>query len=402
VSQIGRNPGNVGPHEVESMLGWLLETSHDLPPDDVPAVLAVAAERLGATRARLYLADVEQRWLVPLTGADTSSEPLDINGTLAGRAFQTSEPTGAVQTEDRWFPVRDGAERLGVLRLRFAAFDDAAATNAGHLASMAAKLVVTEGNYSDMFIRTRRRHPVDLAAELQWRLLPPLTFSTPDLRVAGILEPAYQVAGDSFDYSLDGRVLTAAIFDGVGHDLSSAVAATLAVGAYRNARRRGRGLADTATDVDTALRAHFANQMFVTAALLELDVATGTVHWLNAGHPRPLLLREGHVVRTLACPPRPPLGITAPAGRAVAPEIGTEQLEPGDALLLFTDGVVEARSAHDEAFGFTRLGEFFQRASAAHLAPPETLRRLIHDVIAHNDGRLRDDATCMLVEWRSR
>jgi serine phosphatase RsbU (regulator of sigma subunit) len=385
------------PARTEVTLGWLLDACHELAPDQVTTLLATVAERLGARDARLYLAEVDQRRLVPLPVGDEILEPLDIDGTLAGRAYQTSETTGTDHSEHVWFPVRDGADRLGVLRL---AFDESGSIDESalrHLASLAADIVLAKGQYSDLFIRTRRRRPVGLAAEMQWQLLPPLTFSTPHVGVAGILEPAYEVAGDSFDYSLNGKVLTAAIFDGVGHDLGSAVTTTLAVAAYRNARRRGLGLTDTATEIDTALQTQFGDQTFVTAALTELDVSSGMVRWLNAGHPRPLLLRAGHVVRTLACPPRPPLGMPGHA-----PEIGIEQLEPGDSLLLFTDGIVEARSARRQEFGFTRLAEFFQRAAAAQMAPAETMRRLVNDVIAHNNGNLQDDATCVLIEWRSR
>jgi serine phosphatase RsbU (regulator of sigma subunit) len=389
------------PTDLGATLGWVLETSHELPPDGVAGLLATAARRLGARDARLYLADVDQRWLVPLAVGSDRAEPLDIDGTLAGRSYQTDTTVGADGGDHRWYPVRDGAERLGVLRVELEGagpdqVDLVTDDGLRYLASLAADLVIAKGQYSDLFLRTRRQRPVDLGTEMQWQLLPPLTFSTPRVGVAGILEPAYEVAGDSFDYSLDGDLLSAAVFDGVGHDVRSAVATTLAVGSYRSARRRDLGLAATADLVDEALVRQFDDQTFVTAALIQLDVSTGLVRWLNAGHPLPLLLRGGRIVRTLACPPRPPLGL--PAG---TPEIATERLEPGDALLLFTDGVVEARSARREAFGLGRLAEFFRRAAAAHLAPPETMRRLVHDVVAHNGGSLQDDATCLLVEWRS-
>jgi serine phosphatase RsbU (regulator of sigma subunit) len=99
-------------------------------------------------------------------------------------------------------------------------------------------------------------------------------------------------------------------------------------------------------------------------------------------------------VRTLTCAPRTPLGIPH-----ADPEIGTEQLEPGDALLLFTDGMVEARSPGGQAFGFDRLADFFGRAAASDQEPAETMRRLVHTVVDHHGGRLQDDATCVLVEW---
>lgn len=384
--------------DAERTLGWVLDAGHDLPPEDVPRLLATAAARLGASDAQLYLASIAQRMLVPVSPREgEDAEPLDIDTTLAGRAFQSSVPTGTDSDGDMWFPVRDGVDRLGVLRLRFAAYDDVVETAARHLASLAADLLVAKGRYSDVFHLTRRRQPLDLSAELQWQLLPPSTFTTPRVGVAGLLEPAYEVAGDSFDYALNADILSAAVFDGVGHDLASAVMTTLTVAAYRNARRKQLDLAETATAIDHVMRSQFEDQAFVTAALIQLDVSTGVVRWLNAGHPRPLLLRDGRVVRTLECAPRPPLGVPR-----ADPEIATEQLEPGDALLLFTDGIVEARSSSGQAFGFDRLADFFERAAAAGLEPAETMRRLVHDVVDHHGGVLQDDATCVLIEWRSR
>lgn len=381
--------------EGQRMLGWMLATSHELSPEELPRLLVSAAARMGGHDALLYLADVDQRLLVPVPSLEEGEpEVLEIDGTLAGRAFRSSVPTGTEGEGHMWFPVRDGTDRLGVLRLSFAHVDDVVASIAQDLASLTAELVVAKGRYADLFHLVRRRRPLLLQAEMQVQLLPPRTFSTPRVEVAGVLEPAYDVAGDSFDYALNADVLSAAMFDGVGHDLSSSVLATVAVGAYRHARRCRLGLAETATEIDDALRSQFDDMSFVTAALLELDISTGAVRWLNAGHPRPLLLRGGRVVRTLACAPRPPLGI-----HRADPAIGTEQLEPGDALLLFTDGVVEARSAKGLAFGFDRLADFFGRAAASGLAPAETMRRLIHDVVDHHGGRLQDDATCMLVQW---
>lgn len=384
--------------EAESTLGWVLDAAHELPPDELQQLLAIAATRLGAHDAQLYLADVDQRKLLPVSrpGSD-EPEPLDIDSTLAGRAYQTDLYTGAEGDETKWFPVRDGTDRLGVLRLRFLYFDDVVAKTARHLASLAADLVVTKSHYSDLFHQVRRRQPLGLAAELQRQLLPPVTFSTSKVSVAGVLEPAYEVAGDSFDYALNADILSAAVFDGVGHDLASAVMTTVAVGAYRYARRRELDLTETAAEIDDILQSQFQNFSFVTAALMQLDISTGVVRWLNAGHPRPLLLRDGHVVRALACSPRPPLGIPR-----ADPEIGTEQLEPGDALFLFTDGLVEARSSLGAAFGFDRLADFLGRAAASGLASAERMRRLVHDVVDHHGGQLQDDATCLLVEWRSR
>jgi serine phosphatase RsbU (regulator of sigma subunit) len=240
-----------------------------------------------------------------------------------------------------------------------------------------------------------------LAAEMQWSLLPPLTFACEQVTVTGVLEPAYEVAGDTVDYAVDDHTARVAVFDGMGHGLASAQLATLAVSAYRHARRAGRPLPDTAAHIDEVLLEALTGASFTTAVLAELDTVTGVLRWVNAGHPEPLLLRHGHLVKTLHAPPRPPLGMLLPAAATVlrTPRIGAEQLEPGDCVLFYTDGVTDARSPTGEFFGEQRLADLIVRNLAAGLPAPETMRRVVHALLAHQLGRLDDDASLLLVQW---
>jgi serine phosphatase RsbU (regulator of sigma subunit) len=211
------------------------------------------------------------------------------------------------------------------------------------------------------------------------------------------LEPAYQASGDTYDYMQNDDGLSFAILDAVGHDLSSTLISTLALGAYRNRRRAGDGLAEIADAIDDAIAAQFANGSYATGQLAHLDQITGTLHWLNAGHPLPLLVRDGHAIKELPCRPRAPFGLGSFArGR---PEIATFQLQPGDAVLMYTDGIVEARRADGVDFGLERLEQFLARAFADQLSLAETLRRLCHAVLDYHGGRLSDDATTLLVAW---
>ena len=111
-----------------------------------------------------------------------------------------------------------------------------------------------------------------------------------------------------------------------------------------------------------------------------------------------MIIRQGHV-STLLCTPRLPFGVVH-VGRSLEAEIAHEQLEPGDSVLLYTDGVIEAKRPGHEDFGIERLKEFLHTADAAGLAPAETLRRLSNAVVDFNDGVLQDDATTLLVQWR--
>jgi phosphoserine phosphatase RsbU/P len=132
-----------------------------------------------------------------------------------------------------------------------------------------------------------------VAAEVIWQLLPPPTFATDNVTISGVVEPAYEVGGDVFDYAFNDPVLHGAIFDAVGHGLESSLVATLTVNAYRNARRSRAPLADTFGRVDRVLGEWFTPATFATGHLVELDTAMGELRWINAGHPAPLLLRSG-------------------------------------------------------------------------------------------------------------
>jgi serine phosphatase RsbU (regulator of sigma subunit) len=232
--------------------------------------------------------------------------------------------------------------------------------------------------------------------------MPPLTFACRQVTVAAALEPAYEVAGDTVDYAVDAGVARAAVFDGMGHGLASAQLATLAVAAYRNARRANRSLTDTVTRISGALVEAFAGTVFSTAVLVELDTDTGVLSWVNAGHPEPLLLRGGKVVRSLHTRPTRPLGLRISGEPPVTDmAVGRVQLQPDDRVLLYTDGVTEARSPTGDFFGERALVDLLVRNLADGLPTPETMRRVIRALLDHQQGQLTDDATLLLLEWRS-
>ena len=385
-------------------LRTLLRSTHLAGPDDLPALVSAAGQHLGADRAVLHLVDYGQVVLVPLTSVDAPpAEPLTIEATLAGRAFSdlaqhtsTAAPGGTL-----WTPVLDGTERLGVLELRFpaaGAVDDELRAAGRDLASLLAALVIAKSLYGDSVERARRTTPLTVPAELQWRLLPPLTFVSPRVAVAGVLAPVAEVAGDSFDYALNGDALHVAVIDAMGHGLEATLLSAVAVAALRNARRGGLDLAGTVAAMDAEIASQFGPDKFVTGIVGQLDLTTGWWRWTTCGHPPTLLVRAGRVVKTLDQVIGPPLGLGLLEKH---PEIGQERLEPGDRLLLYTDGVTEARDTDGAFFGTERLVAFITRHTASGQPAAETLRRLNRAVLAHQNGALQDDATTVLVEWRT-
>jgi hypothetical protein len=394
----------------ERMIDEITAQAHRAAPDQLAGLVSSHAEEAGLHAVALYVADLQRVTLVPLPdGRDSERPPLPIDATLAGRAYQhlsildqdASEADPAAPTSARrmWLPMVSGSERVGVLAVTLTAEQASDETTLGwvhRLASLTAELVTSKQLYGDAIVRLRRTREMDVAAELQWGLLPPLSFEGTAVSVAGALEPAYEVAGDSLDYAVQADRAHLAVFDAMGHGLDSALMACLAVNAYRKSRRAGGSLVENVGWIEDSLAAGFGTDRFVTGVFAELDTVSGTFSWVNAGHHPPLLLRAGKVVKALEAPQGWPLGLGLGEG---ALEPAAEQLEPGDHLLIFTDGVVEARSPAGEFFGEDRLADVVLRQLAGGLAGPETMRRVVRSLLEHQQGRLQDDASLMLVEW---
>lgn len=395
-----------------STLHALLSEARLTPGDALPGLARAFAPRFGAIGALSFLADLQQTVLVPFLGTagenrDLQTDLLPIDSTLAGRAYQQSllqwqhTPHGMTL----WLPLVTGSERLGVLAATLDRTDELPAGSPELallevFAGVLAELITAKTRNGDTIVRLRREGAMGLAAELQWSLLPPLTFASGAVTLAAALEPAYEVAGDTVDYAVDDHVARIALFDGMGHGLDTVQFVAIAVAAYRHGRRSGMSLVDTCLEIDRALLHTTRGRSFSTAVLAELDTATGVFTWVNAGHPEPLLIRNGRLIRTLHVTPRPPLGMDLRGTAASAhPGVGVEQLEPGDSVVLYTDGVTEARSPDGDFFGDERLADLIVRNLAAGLPAPETMRRVVHTLLEHQHGSLTDDATLALVQW---
>ena len=140
-----------------------------------------------------------------------------------------------------------------------------------------------------------------------------------------------------------------------GHGISASALTTLALNTYRNARRSGLSLIDTCRSIDKWINAQYPGK-FVTAMLAELDTATGHYQRISAGHPAELLLRDGRLLPALPTPNALPLGLGHMLGRP--PRVVEQDLEPGDTLVLYTDGITEARDVTGALFGPDRLAGF--------------------------------------------
>lgn len=346
-----------------------------------------------------YIVDFEQQLLEPLPDHGAHSElPTTeaVGGTMAGRAFLTCEPVTAERDAGTrvWVPIVEGSDRTGVLAMTLPHVDAEVLDRCVDLGILAGYLLATHTRCTDLYQLHRRRKAMSLAASMQWDLLPPLVLQTPGCSVAALIEPAYEVGGDSFDYAVNGDVVDLAIIDAMGHGVGASAIASLAVGTYRHGRREGGTPSSIYASLDEVLQRQYGGDAFATGQLAQLAVKSGSLTWINAGHPRPLLIRNGKVVKQLEAKPGLPWGLGGPT-----PMVAREDLEPEDAVLFFTDGVVEARTQTGEEFGIDRLTDLAGQYASDQLAPAEIVRQIVRSVLEYRVVELRDDATLLLLKW---
>jgi serine phosphatase RsbU (regulator of sigma subunit) len=202
-------------------------------------------------------------------------------------------------------------------------------------------VVIVNRRYTDLFEWGRRSTAFSLSAEIQRRLLPDaFTCEAGQFTVAGWLEPASTVGGDTFDYSLERETLHLSITDATGHDVQASMLATVLVGALRNARRAGMDLRSQVISANDELSAHSPRGWFVTGQVVRIDLERQTATIVNAGHPVPLRLRGGRVEEI-------DLAIDLPFGLEPGRSLRVQPLalEPGDRIVFVTDGMLERHAA---------------------------------------------------------
>lgn len=259
--------------------------------------------------------------------------------------------------------------------------------SAGHAL---AYVIISNRRYTDAFERGRRNEPFSLAAEIQSWLLPgAFTCEGAEFTVAGWLEPANNVGGDTFDYSVERDTLHLSITDAMGHTVTAALLATLAVGSLRNSRRSKATIVEKARAANAALVEAPGDEGFVSGLLVHVDLVDGSVSAVNAGHPSPYLVRDGSVSRIR-------LDADLPFGMMADADYREQRLElqPGDRMLLVTDGMLERNATTiDIASVLSNMGQ---------LHPREVVHRFADAVLRATGGKLRDDATVLCVDWYGR
>lgn len=381
----------------------VLKEADTSPADGLPTVVYNALARAGVRGVGIYLLDYGRTHLQPVPGCVPPSgayAPHPVDDTEVGRVYRERRPVET--SEDGTYrlrvPISERSECLGVLELELDQIDDSVRQLSEDVGVLLGHLFVTAHRYTDVYQLLRRRQTLNLAAEMHWEIQPAMSYVGPSISIAGDIEPAYEIGGDSFDYSINQGVLDFAILDAMGHGLEAALLSTQAVEAYRYGRRRGQSLVEIVDTLEYAFVEQFDASRFITGLVCRLDCGTGAFRWVNAAHLPPLLMRGGKVVEELKSGPRCPLGL----GLSDDIEERAMTLEPGDGVVLYSDGVVDARSEQGEDFELDRLCHFIEREGREHEQVDAAVRNVLDEVRRHSAGPLRDDATLVMVNFTDR
>ena len=362
----------------------------------VDQIYVAVRDTLDATgvRSRLWLSDYREVTLRTVDEREPAEARVVDSG--IGRVFANQRPTVVLRgdTLTSYLPVSIRGERLGVLQVS-AHQGRLADGDLDHLAQLATDLaaeVLVAGHMTDHFEFCRRVKPLTVAAEMQWALLPATSHEDPRFALAGVLEPAYSVAGDAFDWAIKGDIVTVAVCDGAKRGVPTSLSTALCLSALRNARRAPVSLADQAALADQALYAYYGGDNYVSTLLLELDVVRGKAVVIDAGSPRLLRLRDG-AIEQLELEAQLPLGMFEETRY-------TEQIidiAPGDRLVIVSDGVYSVGQPSE--FGGPALHSVLEKSAAQ--SAQEMLRNMMVALHTHQSDELEDDAVAVCLDWHA-
>jgi serine phosphatase RsbU (regulator of sigma subunit) len=380
----------------------LLAAVEAAPPLAAADVVGVALEEnMGARDVSFLIADFSGRSLVRLSHTERGrrkgslgrerTETVPLAGSPQGRAL--TEQAVQMVAEDGGgvlvlAPVSSRGEAVGVLEMWFDREpDESTLADIADAAHSLAYVVIANRRFTDLYEWGQRSVPLSLEAEIQHRLLPgSYTCEAGQFTLAGWLEPAGDVGGDTFDFSLDRDVLHISMSDAMGHTLEAALLATVLVGALRNARRQGTDLSEQTRKADEALAGYARDGAFVTGQIARVDLTTGIACIVNAGHPAPLRIRAGKAER-LALHADPPFA----APKTEDYRVQEVPLEAGDRLIFLTDGLLERTASTIDVRSVA--------VETRGLHPRETVQELTRAVVEASGGELKDDATVLCFDW---
>jgi sigma-B regulation protein RsbU (phosphoserine phosphatase) len=237
--------------------------------------------------------------------------------------------------------------------------------------------------------KERLENEVMLARDIQLSLLPPSPPDHPDIAIFGKMVSSFEVGGDYFDYFFigDDRIALA-IGDVSGKGIPAAMLMSSLQAVFKNlAIKDGLAPAELNNELNAYLINHANTEQFATFFYGVLDLRNSRFAFSNAGHCPALLIKEGYADRLGQG------GMLLGVGESPQYREGSVLIEPGDLLLLYTDGITEQKDADGREYGEERLIQFL--LANKNLPIRELQSALFDDVMAFGDGQQQDDITCV-------
>ncbi|MGW7268934.1 PP2C family protein-serine/threonine phosphatase [Streptomyces sp. NPDC054864] len=364
-------------------------------------VTGALREQYGVESVELRLADYGLTTLQMVEDVPFTTESVPIHASPQGRAFGAQEPrveSVVAGTATIHLPVTVRGDRMGVLTLTIpeARFEQADLPEMQRICEALGHEIRVAERDTDLYLLARRAVRLTLAAEMQWQLLPGRSVSRPEFQLGAHLEPAYAIFGDNFDWSVSPSHLTLTVTNGMGQGMEAALLTNLVVNALRNARRAGLDLPGQASLADQAVYAQYRGELHASVLLLRFDLATGEVEAVDAGSPRMWRYR-GRTVESVDFDAQLPLGMFEETVY-VSERL---RLEPGDRILVGSDGVYDTVSKAGERYGERALA---RSLSAHRLLPASQVPQAVLRDLGEYRGSLPldDDALVVCLDWFGR
>ena len=262
-------------------------------------------------------------------------------------------------------------------------------THIGHLAAV--KILETK-SFEELQLKRQMEEELKRAASLQQSLLPADPLLLPPYRVAGRNIPSQDVGGDYFDFiEAESSLLTIGLGDVAGKGMPAALLMTNLHASVRAHVESQQPLPLVMARLNRSIHQAVRGERFITLVLIALDRGTGDFQYVNAGHNPPYLVHASGEIEQLSVG-----GLLLGMFPEATYESATLKLQAGDVLVLYSDGVTEARNDADDEYGEERLTAFL--AKNRGLDPEKLVESLIRTVNEFSkDGKPGDDVTVTVI-----
>jgi serine phosphatase RsbU (regulator of sigma subunit) len=385
-----RSPGQLGRDQPLAL--EVTRVLDEVPPHLVPDQLVAEARRVAGVAVALYVVDIDGSHLLRLAGSEEFPDRLEDPPALGPELVPEGLPVFYQRLEQRLpgcvaEPLWLRGRVIGLLLCV-----GAPVGSLHDIAKQGAAALELANDYTDFIEAARRHKPTTPAAEIQQNLFPPRIARIAGAQLAGALLPSYEVGGDWFDFveNRDGAWL--AIADAADTGPTAAGLGAAALGALRAARRSEQDLEGALRVMHETVRRLGNPDFYVTALVARWRAATATLTWVNCGHPPAYLVDLDDNLTELEGPRHPALGT---GGENPSFELSECRLQPGDRLILLTDGILERHTQDGSRFGVEGLQSALERVeNATAAATAMAIQSAVTDCWSEP---LEDDATVVVL-----